>query len=378
MKAPRTILVVVTRRIGDVLLATPLIRSLKRAWPDAGVDALVFDGTQDAIAANPDVRRVLTIAQRPGLLRHAGLALAMLRRYDIALSLVPGDRPTLYAFLAGRWRAGLLVPTEKERWKRRFLDRWIPFDDHDTHTVLMHLALAEALGIAPERQVAVTWSVEDARQVASLIGIERAMSIAVLHPYPKFNYKMWHAGGWSEIARWLAGRGYRVVLSGGPDPAERAYVGELARAMPEGVQDLSGRLTLGGTGCLLARAALYVGPDTATTHMAAALGVPTVALYGPTDPVKWGPWPGGYAADVNPWRRLGDQASGNVRLVQGDAPCVPCRNEGCDRHVGSYSDCLQQLPAARVIAAIESVMGKASSVMRNQQEPDASRMTHDP
>src|SRR5262245_18250871 len=90
VKPPRSILVVVTRRIGDVLLATPLIRSLKRAWPDAAVDALVFEGTEDAIAANPDVRRVLAIPQRPGLLRHLSLVLGMLRRYDVALSLVPG------------------------------------------------------------------------------------------------------------------------------------------------------------------------------------------------------------------------------------------------------------------------------------------------
>jgi heptosyltransferase-3 len=90
--------------------------------------------------------------------------------------------------------------------------------------------------------------------------------------------------------------------------------------------------------------------------MAAALGVRTVALYGPTDPVKWGPWPKAHTASGNPWRRLGSQAAGNVRLIQGIVPCVPCGREGCERHVASYSDCLQQLPAARVIAAIEAVM----------------------
>ena len=129
VQQPRSILVVVTRRIGDVLLATPLIRSLKRAWPDVQVDALVFDGTQGVITSNPDLRNVLVIAQRPGWLRHAAFLLRLARRYDIALSLVPGDRPTLYAYLAGRWRAGLLLPTRKERWKRRFLHRWVPFDD---------------------------------------------------------------------------------------------------------------------------------------------------------------------------------------------------------------------------------------------------------
>jgi len=357
VKQARSVLVVVTRRIGDVLLATPLIRSLKLAWPTARVDALVFEGTQDVLAANPDLRGVLAVPARPGVIPHVALVLRILRRYDIALSLVPGDRPTLYAFLAGRWRAGLLLPLKKERWKRRFLDRCVVFDERDTHTVLMHLALAQALGIPARREVVVCWSETEARAVDALLGADHAGPVAVLHPYPKFNYKMWRADGWADIAAWLAGKGFRVAISGGPDPAEIDYLAALARALPRDSLNLAGKLTLGGVGCLLGRAAVYVGPDTAVTHMAAALGVPTVALYGPTDPVKWGPWPRDYAGDRNPWRRLGDQAAGNVRLIQGTAPCAPCRLEGCDRHVRSFSDCLQELPAGKVIAAIESLIG---------------------
>lgn len=347
---------IVTRRIGDVLLATPLVRSLKRAWPDTPVDALVFEGTQDAIAANPDVRRVLAVPQRPDALPHLAFMLRIARRYDMALSLVPGDRPTLYAYLAGRWRAGLLLPTSKERWKRRFLHRWVAFDERDTHTLLMHLALAAAIDVPEHREVSVTWTAEDARQVDALLPGDGASKLAVLHPYPKFVYKMWRTEGWIEIARWLVERGYRVVLSGGPDTAEVDYVRDLARGMPAGTLNLASKLTLGGTGCLLSRAALYVGPDTAVTHMAAALGVPTVALYGPTDPVKWGPWPRGYDGAGNPWRRLGSQSVGRVRLIQGNAMCAPCGYEGCERHVGSLSDCLQQLPAERVISAVESLL----------------------
>src|SRR5262249_16412210 len=162
--------------------------------------------------------------------------------------------------------------------------------------------------------------------------------------------------GWIDSARWLAGRGYRVALSGGPDAGELDYVRELARGMPPTVLDLAGRLTLGGTGYLLSRAALYVGPDTAVTHMAAALGVRTVALYGPTDPVKWGPWPRDYQGAGNPWRRLGSQGVGRVRLLQGGATCVPCGLEGCERHIGSYSDCLQEMPVETVIAALKSLI----------------------
>ena len=353
---PKSVLIIVTRRIGDVLLATPLMRSVRRAWPDAALDAVVFEGTQGVIAANPDLRRVLTVPERPGRLAHLAFLVRLARRYDVALSPLHGDRPTLYAFIAGRWRAGLVNDTRKESWKRALLDRWAPFDDWNTHTALMNLALAGLAGIEPRREVVVSWREEDAARVDALLGGAAAPPLAVLHPYPKFNYKMWHRAGWLEAAGWLAARGHRVVLSGGPDPAEAAYVADLARGMPPGTLNLAGKLSLAETGCLLARAAVFLGPDTAPTHMAAALGVPTVALYGPTDPVKWGPWPGGHAPAANPWRRCGSQRSGNVVLLQGAGACVPCRLEGCDRHVGSYSDCLQQLPAARVIAAIEEVI----------------------
>jgi heptosyltransferase-3 len=220
----------------------------------------------------------------------------------------------------------------------------------------MNLALAGLLGIQPVGEVTVSWSAEEAKRIDALLG-GASLPMAVLHPHPKFNYKMWRREGWTEVAGWLAARGHRVVLSGGTDPAELAYVANLARAMPPGTINLAGKLSLGETGCLVSRAAIFVGPDTAVTHMAAALGVATVALYGPSDPVKWGPWPKHHASGANPWSRLGSQSAGRVRLVQGSVPCVPCGKEGCERDVESFSDCLLGLPPARVIAAIRDVMG---------------------
>jgi heptosyltransferase-3 len=360
--APRDALVVVTRRIGDVLLATPLIRSLKRAWPDTAIDVLVFDGTQDILAANPDVRKILTIPERPGMLRHLAFVARLARRYDLALSLVPGDRPTFYAFAAGRRRAGLLLGTRKERWKRPLLHHWIPFDGLNTHTVRMHLALASALGVTLHGDPIVTWRDEDDARVDYLLGAN-PQPFAVLHTYPKFNYKMWRHDGWIDVASWLAARGHRIVLSGGKAPAELAYVADLARDMPAGTINAAGQLTLGASACLVSRARLYVGPDTALTHVAAALGVPTIALFGPSDPVKWGPWPRSHAPGANPWRRYGSQRVGNVTLLQGIQSCVPCLVEGCGRNIASFSDCLQQLPAAKVIAAI----GDALEARRDQE-----------
>ena len=353
---PRSVVVIVPRRIGDVLLATPVIRSLKRTWPQAAIDALVFEGTEGMLASNPDLRRVHVIALRPSLVRHVAFVARLFRRYDLALSLVPGDRPTFYAYAAGRRRVGLLLETEKERWKRRLLHDWVPFDDLNTHTVRMHLALAAAAGIAQHADVVATWSGEDAAQVDRLLAGVGSRPYALLHPYPKFNYKMWHRRGWIEVAQQLAARNLPVVLSGGSEQAEIEYVADLAREMPAGTTNAAGRLALGASACLASRARVYVGPDTAMTHIAAALGVPTIALFGPSNTVKWGPWPRGHPPGSNPWRRCGSQLAGNVILVQGAGPCVPCMLEGCERHVASFSDCLQQLPAARVMAAIDRAL----------------------
>ncbi len=360
MKPPASILVVVTRRVGDVLLTTPLIRTLKRAWPDTAIDALVFAGTAGVLDANPDIRRVLTIAERPHWREHLALLAAIARRYDVALSVVPSDRPTLYAWLAGRWRAGLVVDAPKHRWKTRLLQRWAPFDNRNTHTVLMHLALAGILDIAPSYDVVAAWRDSDCTELARQLPFALSEPYAVLHTFPKFNYKMWRDLAWIEVAQWLQARGMHVVLSGGGDAEELAYVGAIARRIP-GAVDLAGKLTLSHVACLLGHAGAYVGPDTAVTHMAAALGIPVVALYGPTDPVKWGPWPARYPGAVNPWARLGTQRVNNVTLLQGNAACAPCCNEGCDRHVASYSDCLQQLPASGVIAALAGALGAAAT-----------------
>ena len=359
MTGHRSILVVIPQRIGDVLLATPLLRSLKAAWPEAAIDVLVFRGTEGVLAAHPDVRRVLVVARQPDVREHVRLLGMLFRRYDIALSLLPGDRPTFYAWLAGRWRAGILVPGLRWAWKRALLTRWVPFEARGWHTVRTYLRLTEVLGIPARSEVTVGWTAEDEGAVTRVLGdAEAGAALAVLHPHPKFTYKQWHEAGWLEVARDLAGRGCRIVLTGGPDPEERAEVAALAQRMPPGTVDTSGRLTLVQVACLLSRGRIYVGPDTAVTHLAAAVGIPTVALYGPSDPVTWGPWPRGFPADRNPWATVGSQTVGNVALVQGHGECVPCLLEGCDRHVGSFSDCLQELPARRVIEAAEQLLAE--------------------
>jgi len=336
------------------------------------------------------------------------------------VSTLTGDKPTLYAWVAGKYRIGLLTPEPKQRWKQHLLNQWVAFDNLNTHTVLMNLKLAEALGIAPSYAVVATWTPQDAAQLAAILpfdvdsmfdgveldtggacqatsmlplpGWERAgerviasqpahsplsptplpqgargfgalnlerrdaQPYAVLHVYPKFAYKTWHAQGWVELAQWLNARGLRVLLTGSKDPDELAYVAQICKQLPPDAINLAGRLSLSQSACLLQGAKIYVGPDTVMTHMAAALGTPTVALFGPSNPVKWGPWPHGYTSPRNPYQLRGTQQVEKVILVQGAGECVPCMEEGCEHHIKSLSACLQTMPSQKVIAAVQTLL----------------------
>lgn len=352
----RSALVVCTRRIGDVLLATPVVRSLKAAVPNLSIDMLVFEGTQEAVVANPDIRRIWTIAERPAVRSHLALLRSLWRRYDVAVSVLAGDRPTFHAWVAGRYCIGTLLPDKKSWWKRRLLSHWVSFDNLHTHTVAMNLRLLAPLGITPLGTPVVSWMGEDERSVRALVpGIQSAQPYAVLHVSPKFAYKTWTVDGWVELGRWLSDRGLTVVVTG-IESTEQPSCDQIIHGLPKAV-NLIGRVTLSTLGYLLSRAALYVGTDTAVSHMAAAVGVPSVVLFGPSNPVKWGPWPKDFSSTTqSPWYKRGSQRQGNVFLLQGEGDCVPCLAEGCDHHVKSLSDCLQGLSVHRVIQAADAML----------------------
>jgi len=357
VKKPSSILVVITRRIGDVLLTTPMIRSLRLAWPDARIDALVFAGTEGVLAANPDLNQVITIEQRPALLLHLRLLLRLWRSYDLALSMMPSDRPTFYAFIAGKYRVGLILEGGKHLWKKWLLSQSVQFDNINTHTVLMNLKLADLLGIPRCHDVVAAWQEEDEAAVRKVLPFDpETQAYAVLHVYPMYAYKAWRSEAWAELAEWLNSRGMRVVLTGGKSTDEAAYVRKLLGLLPRDTVDAAGKLNLAGVAYLLSKARAYIGPDTVVTHLAAASGTPTVALFGPSNPVKWGPWPKDYAEDRNPYKMRGTQRVNNVVLLQGGGDCVPCMEEGCERHIASLSDCLQDLPASSAIDELRKLL----------------------
>lgn len=366
-RPPRTILVSCTRRLGDVLLTTPLVRSLKARWPDAQIDMIVFRGTEGVLEHNPDIRRVIVVAQRARLKERIADAARIWRKYDLACAAISSDRARFYAWFGGRTRVGLVDPGRLTRLTRFMLDG-IALDEHrDVHTVTSNLSIAALLGVTPLADVVAPGigadpaarAGFDARLYATP-ALARDEPFVVLHPYPMFRYKQWHADGWVELIRWLRGRGYAVALSGGPAQAERDYAAQLVAAAGEPVLNLVGQLSFGESAEMIRRARLFVGPDTGATHVAAACGTPTIALFGPSNPTRWGPWPAHWPAGDEPWPLRGSGQRGNVYLLQGEGECVPCKLEGCDRHLESWSECLTTLSAARVIGVAARMLGLAA------------------
>jgi heptosyltransferase-3 len=340
------ILVVTLRRIGDALLTTPLIRSLRRAWPDATIDALVFSNTLGILKGNPDIDRTIAMAPRPSFWDSLTLMARLCKRYDLAVSTQSGDRPTMFALIAGRTHAGIVDQDGKigSAVKRRLLHCTAP-SVANIHRVEQALKLADALGIARVPEV-VCPAAAPSEQVCP------ADDYAVIHAAPMFRYKQWTKAGWRALAANLRARGLEVVAISGPDPAEREYLDDIWRGVVP-VREARWPETV----ALLQRARVYVGPDTSVSHLAAAAGCPTVVLFGPMDPRLWGPWPVGGLE--RPWAARGTvQRRGNVWVVQNPLPCLPCTFEGCERHIASYSRCLDELTPSQVLLAVDEALAK--------------------
>ena len=344
LPAKPRILVVTLRRLGDVLLTTPLIRSLRRAWPGAAIDVLAFASTAGIVEGNPDIDRVIAMPARASVGGSLALIGRLFKRYDLAVSTQAGDRPTFFAILAGRTHAGLIDaggPKLGRALKGRLLHRStlaVPI----IHRVEQMLRLADALGIARVSEVV--------GPAPAPLTFSPGSDYAVIHAAPMYRYKQWTPDGWRALAEGLRQRGLAIVAISGPDPAERRYLDDVWQGAVAIHQ-----LTWPQNVALLQKARIFIGPDTSVSHLAAAAGCPTVTLFGPTDPRLWAPWPAG-GLDA-PWQASGTiQNRGNVWLVQNPLPCLPCQLEGCERHIGSASACLQELTADQVLVAADQAL----------------------
>ncbi|MBI4740438.1 MAG: putative lipopolysaccharide heptosyltransferase III [Betaproteobacteria bacterium] len=343
----RRALVVKLRHHGDVLLGSPVFSALKARAPHIEIDALVYADTAEMLALHPAIRQVHTIdRQWKKLDAFAHIAaewrlLQTLRncRYDLVVHLTEHPRGAWLARLCGaRWAVAPAIKRRGRFWQNSFSHFTGKPANALRHTVERNLDALRRIGLYPgadERALTLVPG-RDAEERVTLLLREHGVgtkSFIHIHPASRWHFKCWTAEKMAALIDRLHDAGHTVVLSAAPDAAETAMLEAIQSQLRHPATSLAGQLSLKELAALTARARLFVGVDSAPMHIAAAMGTPTVALFGPSGDREWGPW--GVPA----------------RVVASDAhPCRPCGIDGCGG--GKVSDCLAGLPVDRVHTAV--------------------------
>lgn len=288
---PRSILVVRLDHLGDVLMTTPAIASLRRAFPAARLDVLAAPWGRAALVGNPDVSAVrIGVApwydpRRPAVppLRESLAVSRALRRerYDWALDFRGDPRVTLFFMLPAAGRrfgfSGLGLES--------LLTDSIPYD-RSRSLLDQGLDLVGLAGVAPAtRRPVFRFDAEAEERAARLldeVALGDGTNFAVVAPAANRPPACWGAERFAAVADGLRDAGIPALLVGRPE--DGAMLRSVVAASRHRHPDLSGRTGLAELAAILARASLLVSNDSGPAHLAAAVDCPTVAVFGPTDP----------------------------------------------------------------------------------------------
>jgi lipopolysaccharide heptosyltransferase I len=328
------VLVLKPSSLGDVIHALPVLRRLRRHWPEAAVDWWIVRGLMPLLEEDPDIRRLVPFDRKEwGRLanwRRVLRDIAALRRerYDLVLDLQGLARTALVGRLCGARR--FVGVRDWREFAPLLQGESVPRPSPRTHAAEWYLEVARHLGISTDGPF--DWIPE---RPAGRHEVERNFpelghgNWIGFQPGARWENKRWPLDSFGQLARILAARlpDHRIAVFGGPD--ETALGRSIAGTSPNQVLDLTGRLTLPGMieGLRLTR--LLVTNDTGPMHVAAALGRPVVALFGPTDPERTGPH-----GQID-----------HVLRVQG-LPCAPCMKDRC-RNADPLA-CLTRISPAQV------------------------------
>ena len=359
----KRILVVKLADIGDVLTATPALRSLRRTFPHAHISALVAPHCR-GILANPGLAPALvdeeiTFAKanfdRPagtlsasGARALAGLAVRLRRGHFDTLVLLHhlttpwGARK--YALLAAA--AGAPIRAGLDNGRGGFLThRAADAGFGAKHEVAYWNDVVGLLGASPDYgPLAFPVAPSDSDSIRLLLPETLPRPWIVLHP-GSGAYSLarrWPADGFAAVAATLTrDRGATIVVVGGED--EGGLAAQVTAGLGQRALNLTGRTTLGELAALLRSSDLFVGNDGGVMHLAAAVGTPVVALFGPSNHRAWGPW----------------APKGRAVVLRADLPCLPCfytghslgTPQGCPART-----CLQLITVDQVVSAIEHIL----------------------
>ena len=337
----KNILVIKLRYLGDVLLSTPVLQSLRERFPAASLSMAVNAGTEPVVKWNPCLDDVIVV-DRGGMAAQMKLLGTLRRRgFDCVIDLTDGDRSAILTWATrAKVRIGM---NEEHRWRGLAYTIIARPRPGSRHRLEQQLDTLRTLDIDPIATPPVLRLSEDDERAASELlktieGESAAASsrrLVMLQPGARYWFKAWPPERFAELADRLASRlDCRVLIGGDPQELELAErIRTQARSTPTVV---AGRTTILQHAGLLNRCALFVGNDNGPMHMAAALGTPVVGLFGPSNPAEWGPR--GAPSEV---------------LYKG-LDCRRCFHPTCER--GEQS-CMRMISVEEVFVAAERLLG---------------------
>jgi ADP-heptose:LPS heptosyltransferase len=343
------------RSLGDTVLSTPLYAALKAWRPDLRITVLVESPNGEVLQNNPDVNQVLTISGAPGPLsslfsRSNALREIRAVRFECCINLHGGSTSAWLTFLSGSLhRVGLRSFRNTFAYTHSLDIPARKADGTKWHTVeyqmewLRQLGLPE--GVIPPLRVSPPPELEaPVLRYLDGLGFKSGSRYAVVQPTSKFFTKEWTPEGFAEIADYLAREhGLQVLLSGGP--GEESKLRSVAQRCRENVVVCAG-VSVGELLWVLRGANLFIGNDSGPTHLAAALGIPAVVLFGSSDAEVWYPWKA-------PFQR-----------VQNSFDCNPCPGYRC--LVYDEPKCILSITAAQVKVSVDAAL-RAATLQRGAE-----------
>lgn len=335
---PRRILCLRLRSMGDAVLLTPALAALRRALPEAEIHVALAEEIGSLLAGHPDVDRIHSL--RRGPLGKLALALRLRRlRFDLVFNFHGGPTSALLTAATGApTRVGRAVYRFPGLYTHRAAEpREVLGQPDAEHTVQVQASLVAALGIpvgSLELRLEVLPSARQRVERELLARGVEPRGIVLLQPTASFATKRWPASRFSTVAREIRRRTGRAVLVSLPSAQE-------ARSDEFSDFPVLAGLAADELLALTSFAALYLGNDSGPMHVAAALGVPVVAVFGSSNPRRWHPW-------GVPHRALWAGLS-----------CSPCHGKWCENP--RQLACLSDIPAEAVLEASLELLGSPSA-----------------
>ncbi len=347
----KRILVVKMRHHGDVLLASPVFTNLKRAVPQAEVDAFIYKDTLPMLEGHPSISNYLLYDRswkKLFPLKKILKELSILKRirseqYDLVINLTEGDRGAIAAWISkSRYRVGFDPGKKGLFGKRSFYTHIAKNCPHPRHTVEKQLDVLRRIGIFPkdeEKDVSLHIPIAASQRVQEML-FQEGLSIGqyiVIHPVSRWRFKCLSTEQIARLITALHQRGEKVVLTASSDPDELQMIGAICSKIPEvPILNFAGRTGLKELSALIGFAKALITVDSVPLHIASATKTPVVALFGPTSDGNWGPW-------MNP----------RAQIVAQRFSCRPCYQDGCGG--SKVSDCLFSMPQSMILDAFNRI-----------------------